>query len=199
MAQRRKTSGNRRNTQKPIRPPAAKNPKVFWDAFTKELGRDPVCYLIEKIKTDSSENSIQYLFEIVAAEIELKYNCTSLGYLFYYLQAKTEIEKMKHTMYDKLVRDNIPEILERRGKICSTEVLSDERYLAELDKKLSEEVSKYQSSKSLEELADLLEIMGAVVKAKGSTWDELTRIRKERRSKYGAFEKKILLREVVEK
>ena len=52
--------------------------------------------------------------------------------------------------------------------------------------------------KSLEEFEDLLEEMGAVVKARGNTWDDLTRIRKEKRAARGGFGKKILLKDVVE-
>ena len=50
----------------------------------------------------------------------------------------------------------------------------------------------------VEELADLLEVMGAVVKARGYTWDELTTVRKKKREERGGFEKRILLKEVYE-
>ena len=69
--------------------------------------------------------------------------------------------------YHKLVRDRIPEIIEADGKICCTEILSDTDYLTLLDEKLDEELAEYQESKSLEEMADLLEVMRAVVKARG--------------------------------
>ena len=46
--------------------------------------------------------------------------------------------------------------------------------------------------------ADLLEVMGAVVKARGYTWDDLTRVRKEKRAQRGAFEQRIFLKEVIE-
>lgn len=54
----------------------------------------------------------------------------------------------------------------------------------------------YQISKSLEELADLLEVLGAVVTARGYTWSQLTALRKEKKEKRGGFEKRILLKEV---
>ena len=104
----------------------------------------------------------------------------------------------KHTVYNKLVRDRIPEIIEASGKTCVTEVLSQEAYLLALDAKLNEELAEYQQSKSLEELADLLEVMGAVVKARGYTWEELTRVREEKRSARGAFDGRIMLKEVIE-
>ena len=62
-------------------------------------------------------------------------------------------------MYHKLVRDLIPEIVEADGKTCVCEVLSDKEYLCLLDQKLNEELAEYQESKSLEEMADLLEVM----------------------------------------
>ena len=67
-----------------------------------------------------------------------------------------------------------------------------------LDAKLTEELAEYQESKSLEELADLLEVMGAVVKARGFTWEELTKVRKKKLGERGGFEKKVLLKEVFE-
>lgn len=98
----------------------------------------------------------------------------------------------------KLVRDRIPEIIEARGKICIWEELSDSAYLDFLDKKLNEELAEYQASKSLEELADLFEVMQAVVKARGWTWEELEQVRKDKATERGRFEKKILLKEVYE-
>lgn len=64
---------------------------------------------------------------------------------------------MKVKKYHKLVRDRIPEIIESDGKQCVCEVLSSEEYLVLLDEKLQEELHEYEESKSLEELADLLE------------------------------------------
>lgn len=45
--------------------------------------------------------------------------------------------------YNKLVRDRIPEIIESSGRICDTEILSDEDYLQMLDAKLDEELAEY--------------------------------------------------------
>lgn len=102
-------------------------------------------------------------------------------------------------VYNKLVRDLIPEIIESDGKICTTEILLDDRYLQMLDAKLDEELAEYQESKSLEELADLLEVMQTVVKARGWTWEQLEQVRTEKAAKRGGFEKKIFLKEVAEK
>ena len=66
-------------------------------------------------------------------------------------------ETEKEFSYHKLVRDRIPEIIEQDGKECVCSVMNDEEYLAALDEKLNEELKEYQESKSMEELADLLE------------------------------------------
>ncbi len=105
---------------------------------------------------------------------------------------------MKTIKYQKLVRDKIPEIIENDGKQCVCSILSDEDYLVLLDKKLSEELGEYLESKSMEELADLLEVMKAVAKARGSSIEEIETIRKKKAEKRGGFEKKILLEEVRE-
>ena len=105
---------------------------------------------------------------------------------------------MSAKLYHKLVRDRIPEIIEADGKACICETLSHEDYLRLLDEKLNEELAEYQASKSLEELADLLEVMQAVVKARGWTEEELEQVRADKVAKRGGFEKKILLKEVLE-
>lgn len=98
--------------------------------------------------------------------------------------------------YNKLVRDLIPEIITASGKTCTTSVLTDAEYLTMLDEKLDEELAEYQASKSMEELADLLEVIHAVAAARGSSFSEVERIRQEKAEKRGGFEKRLLLTEV---
>lgn len=62
-----------------------------------------------------------------------------------------------------------------------------------LDKKLDEELKEYQESKSMEELADLLEVMHAVSIARGSSIEEVEKIRVQKAENRGSFEKRILL------
>ncbi len=105
---------------------------------------------------------------------------------------------MKTITYNKLVRDRIPEIIEAGGDTCVTEILSDEAYLRMLDVKLDEELAEYHADGNPEELADLLEVIYAVAKARGVTAEALDGIRAEKAAKRGGFEKKILLVEVSE-
>lgn len=106
---------------------------------------------------------------------------------------------MNSIIYNKLVRDKIPDIIERSGKIAITEILSDEQYIKMLDKKLIEELDEYQNSKDVEELADLLEVIFTIVEAKGIHITEFEQIRKDKEDKRGGFKQKILLKEVVDK
>ena len=101
-------------------------------------------------------------------------------------------------VYDKLIRDKIPEIIEQSGKKCIIEVMDNDTYIEYLDQKLNEELAEYQQDKSIEELADLLEVMYAVVVARGYSVAELERIRLEKSEKRGAFEKRLLLKSVSE-
>lgn len=101
--------------------------------------------------------------------------------------------------YDKLVRDRIPEIIESSGRRCVTEILSDGDYLRMLDAKLDEELAEYHADGNIEELADLMEVIRACAVARGYTVEELERVRTEKATARGGFEKKILLREVSEK
>lgn len=100
--------------------------------------------------------------------------------------------------HDKLVRDLIPDIIEASGKTCVTRTLDDESYLAALDAKLTEELNEYQADKSLEELADLLEVMMAAAAARGHDFSKVEAIRREKAAKRGGFEKRIWLETVTD-
>ena len=101
-------------------------------------------------------------------------------------------------VYNKLVRDRIPEIIESSGKTCRTSVLSEADYIRMLDRKLTEELAEYQESKSLEELADLIEVIAAAAKSRGCSWEQLLEIRDRKRAQRGGFEERILLLEVTD-
>lgn len=105
---------------------------------------------------------------------------------------------MDKIIYNKLVRDNIPQIIEQSGKSFTTEILSDEQYIKMLDEKLTEELAEYQKSKDVEELADILEVIFAISEVKGIKVEELEQIRKQKANKCGGFRNKILLKEVIE-
>ena len=97
------------------------------------------------------------------------------------------------------VFDRIPEIIESSGKTCVTEILSEEEYLKMVDEKFNEELAEYHKDQNIEELADLLELIYAATIARGYSLEELEQVRAEKAAKRGSFEKKILLKEVIEK
>ena len=99
--------------------------------------------------------------------------------------------------HGKLVRDLIPDIITAAGKTCVTRTLDDASYLAALDAKLTEELAEYQADKSLEELADLLEVMMTAAAARGHDFSEVEAIRREKAAKRGGFAKRIWLETVT--
>ena len=67
-----------------------------------------------------------------------------------------------------------------------------------MDEKLDEELKEYQQDKSMEELADLLEVIRAVAASRGSSIEEVEKIRRKKAEKRGGLERRILLEQVIE-
>ena len=105
---------------------------------------------------------------------------------------------MSEKVYNKLVRDKIPQIIEADGKICETEILSDSEYLHMIDAKLDEELAEYHKDQNLEELADLLEVIHAATIARGHSVEDLEAVRVQKAEKRGGFQERILLKKVIE-
>ena len=96
-------------------------------------------------------------------------------------------------IYNKLVRDKIPEIMIKNGSKPIFRILNDEEYLQELNKKLQEEVSEYLESGSVEELADIEEVIIAILNFKNIKKSDFEDIRNNKMLKRGAFIKKFFL------
>jgi predicted house-cleaning noncanonical NTP pyrophosphatase (MazG superfamily) len=101
--------------------------------------------------------------------------------------------------YNKLVRDRIPEIIEKKSERPITRVLSDEEYLVELNIKLKEEVKEYLEDNNVEELADIVEVIYGILNAKNVSLEAFEGIRLDKVEKRGAFQNKIYLEKVYEK
>lgn len=91
----------------------------------------------------------------------------------------------------KLVRDRIPEIIRNAGKTPIKDILTHEEYLIELDKKLNEEVAEYQADKSIEEMADILEVLFSICEVRGYSVEELLQMKEIKREKRGGFKNRI--------
>ena len=97
-------------------------------------------------------------------------------------------------IYDKLVRDNIPQIIENSGNKCEVEIVSDKIALDYLYKKLQEEVDELLEDKNLEEIADVVEVLFAIGRKYGYSEEDILNKRCEKRDKSGGFENNIVLK-----
>ena len=95
--------------------------------------------------------------------------------------------------YHKAIRDKIPEIIEKDGYSCNIKTLSDEEFLVQIEKKLSEEVEEFQNDKNPEELADILEVIYRIAQLRGISKEKLEEIRINKVEKRGAFDKNLFL------
>ncbi|REB05169.1 phosphoribosyl-ATP pyrophosphohydrolase [Sporosarcina sp. BI001-red] len=100
-------------------------------------------------------------------------------------------------VYNKLVRDRIPEIIEMEGQTPVTRILSDHEYILEIQKKMHEELEEYEeaihTSDRLEELADLLELLHAAASLYGASPSELEELRARKAEERGGFAKRMYL------
>ena len=105
-------------------------------------------------------------------------------------------------IYNKLVRDRIPEIITINGGEPFTRILNDVEYKNELEKKLLEEYNEVHLTKTseerIEELADMFEIIKALAILENSSIDDVIEVAKSKSIKRGSFENKIYLEKVVE-
>lgn len=100
------------------------------------------------------------------------------------------------TEYDKLVRDRIPELIAADGETPTTHVANDEEYERRLVAKLREEAAEYAESGEREELADVLEVLVAILDHEGVSLEALDEVRREKRERRGGFGDRIVLERV---
>lgn len=98
-------------------------------------------------------------------------------------------------IYNKLVRDKIPEIIEADGRKFNSRILSEDEYKRELNKKLQEEVKEYLEDNNVEELADIVEVIYGLLDTMKIPVEEFEKIRKTKVDKRGAFKDRIFLEE----
>ncbi|HEX2923374.1 MAG TPA: nucleoside triphosphate pyrophosphohydrolase, partial [Chloroflexota bacterium] len=89
-------------------------------------------------------------------------------------------------------------IIGEAGKICEVVVLDDEPFITRLQEKLSEEVEEYRQSGTVEELADIVEVVQALVEHSGVTWEAFEEIRAQKRVERGGFRDRLFLIAVTE-
>lgn len=107
-----------------------------------------------------------------------------------------QVKNMKSTEYNKLIRDRIPEIIEKSWKEPIYRIAEGDEFLYLLNAKLYEQLNEYSESGDIEELADLYEVVLSILEFKGVSFDEFEIIRINKREKRGSFSKGYVLEEV---
>ncbi len=98
--------------------------------------------------------------------------------------------------YNKLVRDKIPEIIRKDGKIPATHEASEEEYWTKLKEKLSEEASEFLKDSNEEELADILEVIDSICDFKKIDKKLLEETKSKKKKERGGFGGRVILDEV---
>jgi predicted house-cleaning noncanonical NTP pyrophosphatase (MazG superfamily) len=102
-----------------------------------------------------------------------------------------------------LIRDNVPAIMSQQGKTCRTAHLDDNKYLEMLNNLFIEEVKRYVEQDALDNrdiecLADVGEVMHAILALKGVSLEEFQKVRKQRFEELGGYLDRVYLKEILD-
>lgn len=99
--------------------------------------------------------------------------------------------------YPKLVRDRIPEMIERDGKVAVTHIAGQKEYVDFLLSKLVEEASELKEASSSdhqkEEIADVREVLAALQDALGFSQGEIQEVQTSKAEERAGFSGRIIL------
>lgn len=105
---------------------------------------------------------------------------------------------MAERVYNKLVRDNIPDIITEQGETPVFRTLDNDEYEACLKRKLLEEVNEFTAEVSPDELSDILEVLESIANLHGWTDGEIQKVRRDKAESHGVFRERIFLEKVIE-
>lgn len=105
---------------------------------------------------------------------------------------------MRLVIHNKLVRDEIPRMIQQEGKTAKTSKVSGMAFRQALETKLLEELAEWQRDYELEELVDLYEVLQAMAEQSGHAFDEVERMAEEKRNQRGSFFDGVWLERVEE-
>ncbi len=100
--------------------------------------------------------------------------------------------------YNKLFRDNIPNILKEKKVKFKSHVANKKEYLDKLYEKLIEELEEFKAKPSTTEYADMLEVLEAIGRYYNYDLQEVKMMKKIKKDTNGIFEKRIILDEADE-
>lgn len=99
-------------------------------------------------------------------------------------------------LYDKIVRDNIPDIIEDKGRTCKYHTVNNAEAIEYLIKKIHEEADELAEEVGIEELADLQEIIDSIANKIGYSKMDLIDASRRKTTVRGSFHKNIILESV---
>lgn len=99
--------------------------------------------------------------------------------------------------YNKLVRDKIPASIDSmEGRKANWRIMDNEEYIKELNKKLIEEAHEFIEENAVEELADIIEVIQSIMRAKNISYEELKKVQALKREQKGGFYNRVYLIDV---
>lgn len=105
-------------------------------------------------------------------------------------------------IYNKLVRDKIPEIIAEQGKSVSFRALKGDELKKALKDKLIEETNELVNAETdeqiIEEIADVLEVLHCLLLKNGFDLVDCKKVRSEKEKEKGGFERGYFLESVGE-
>ena len=113
------------------------------------------------------------------------------------LQFKGEVKMTKVIEYNKLVRDNIPNIINETGNEYIIHIADEDEYKGKLLDKLKEETIEFLENPCEEEIADILEVIDGLINHYKFSIINIQDIKYKKSKVRGKFEKKIILERVI--
>lgn len=125
------------------------NTMTFETAFKNRVGQDPTSYVAGKLASGSDLGAIHYLFDIIAAEVEVKSKCKSPGFDIYYKKAMSK-------QPTKTVETTSTQFRPTTAFVIS-ELIGKERFLKEYDDQLKKLAANQEFMRFVMELRQELD------------------------------------------
>lgn len=101
-------------------------------------------------------------------------------------------------LYNKLVRDGVPQLIKESGRECKVRTLPDHEFQEALLNKIIEEVEGFRESQAEEELADIYEVMETLIDFLGFEPMHIDYLKMKKKDSRGSFVERVFLEEVEE-